>query len=464
MRRLISNTKRELSGSIFFAAMILLAFWIPSNGQSLPHLELYVRLGIEQNLALRQQRVKQDQTAEEAREAFGAMLPSITFDTRYSEFSGDRLDFGDLINPAYAGLNQVTGQNRYPTNLSLKIPNKQETRLRLIQPILQPRALFGYRIRRELRDAESAQLEIATRDLIAEIKTAYFNYAKSVHVVELYAQTLQLLEENLRVSQKLVENQQATLDVVYRAKAELSDIEQKKADAERQLSDARRYFNFLLNRPDDDAIVLDSDTLAGISLVPSIDSVMRSGAGRRPEVRQIERGMAAARNNVKFNNSAYLPTVALAVDFGFQGENYRLDGRNDMTTVSVVASWNLFNGGQDRARRRQAALDSQRLSLKKEELLRLIDLQVHQAYGAAITAQEAQSVSRDRLESARRSFELVSRKYAEGMASQVEYLDARTNYTASAINQILTTYDFMIKYAQLERDAALSTLPQEITE
>ena len=71
---------------------------------------------------------------------------------------------------------------------------------------------------------------------------------------------------------------------------------------------------------------------------------------------------------------------------------------------------------------------------------------------------------RARLESARRSFELVSRRYAEGMASQVEYLDARTNYTASGINQILTTYDFMQKYIQLERAAAFLTLPQEFTE
>jgi len=68
------------------------------------------------------------------------------------------------------------------------------------------------------------------------------------------------------------------------------------------------------------------------------------------------------------------------------------------------------------------------------------------------------------MESARRSFELVSRRYTEGMASQVEYLDARNNYTAAGINEILTTYDFMLKYVQLERVAALATVPQEIVE
>ena len=90
---------------------------------------------------------------------FGLLLPSVTIDTRYSEFSGNQLDLGDLINPAYAALNQITGQNRFPTNLSLTLPAKQETKLRLVQPILQPKALYGYRIRRNLKDAESAKLE-----------------------------------------------------------------------------------------------------------------------------------------------------------------------------------------------------------------------------------------------------------------------------------------------------------------
>lgn len=461
MRRLISGTEIKLVGALPLAVLLLAVFSSPGYCQTSSHLDEYVRIGLRQNLALQQERVTLNQTAEATREAFGTMLPSLAIDTRYSDFSGNRLDFGELINPAYATLNQLTGQNRFPTDLSLKIPYRQETKLRLTQPILLPKAYFGYRIRRNLRDAESAKLEASVRDLVAQIKTAYFNYAKSVRVVDLYDQTSRLLEENLRVSQKLVDNQHATLDVIYRAKADLSDIQQKKAEAERQMSDAIRYFNFLLNRPAGDTIASDSDSLAVIAVLPSLDSALRSGTTSRPELRQIEKGIAAASNNAKLNCSAFLPTVVLAVDYGYQGDSYRFDSRNDMTTASVVASWNLFNGGQDRSRRQQAILDTRRLTLQNEELRRQIDLQIHQAYGATKTADQAQAVALARLESARRSFELVSRRYSEGMASQVEYLDARTNYTAAGINQILTTYDFMLKYVELERAAALFVAPPE---
>lgn len=134
-----------------------------------------------------------------------------------------------------------------------------------------------------------------------------------------------------------------------------------------------------------------------------------------------------------------------------------------MTTVSLVAQWNLFNGGQDVSRRRQAILDSKRLSLQKDELYRQIELQIRQTYDAALVARQAQATARDRLQSAKRSFDLVARRFSEGMASQVEYLDARTNFTASGINEILTNYDFVQKYVQLERAAALFEVPAEIT-
>ncbi len=418
-------------------------------------------MGLNQNLSLHQQELTVQQAGEATTEARGYLLPSLTIDTRYSNFSGNPLDFGELINPVYSTLNQITGQNRFPTNFSLKLPNQQETKLRLIQPIFQPKAYYNLRLRSSLRNAEQARLSASSRDLVAEIKTTYLNYAKSVRVVELYTQTLQLLDENLRVSKKLVDNQQATLDVVYRAKAELSSVQQELADAERQRSDVARYFNLLLNRPFDEPIELDPDSVISEVTVPQVDDVIHSGLAQREEFRQVDQGIKASSNNVKLNSSAFLPNVSLVADYGFQGSDYRLTGKNDVTTISVVAQWNLFSGGQDAARRSQAELDVKRLSVQKDELERKVELQIRQAYNAVIVAQQAQTTASDRLQSAQKSFDLVSRKFAEGMASQVEFLDARTTLTSSAINEILTNYDFAQKYVQLERAGALFSIPSK---
>ena len=301
-------------------------------------------------------------------------------------------------------------------------------------------------------------------DLVAEIKTAYLNYAKSVRVAEIYAHTQILLEENLRVSRRLVENQTATADVIYRAQAELSDLLQKETDAENQRADAARYFNFLLNQPLETEIALDSDSVIAAAASVPLENVSQMGGARREELRQLEEGIKAASSATKISCAAGLPNVALAVDYGFQGNDYRFDSRNDMAMVSLVAQWNIFNGGQDASRLRQAKLETRRLTLQKEAVKNQIDLQIAQAVNAVEGARKAQAAASDRLENAKKSFEIVSRRYAEGMVTQVEYLDAQTNLTASGLNQVITVYDLVQKYVQLERATALPEISPEIAD
>ena len=85
-------------------------------------------------------------------------------------------------------------------------------------------------------------------------------------------------------------------------------------------------------------------------------------------------------------------------------------------------------------------------------------LQVRQAYDAVTVARRAIQAANDRLTAARRSFELVARRHAEGMAPQIEYIDARTSLTNAELNSILTRYQYAANYITLERAAALRRL------
>lgn len=52
------------------------------------------------------------------------------------------------------------------------------------------------------------------------------------------------------------QNDKITVDVVYRAKAEVSEIEQKLLEANNNRELAQSYFNFLLNKPLESEIIL----------------------------------------------------------------------------------------------------------------------------------------------------------------------------------------------------------------
>src|SRR5215207_3270340 len=159
---------------------------------SVDPLDGYIREALRANLSLAQDQLDDDRATAAVREARALRLPTVAFNTRRSETDGG-LDLGDLINPAYRALNQLTGTNAFPTNVGVTLPFAQETRLRLAQPIYQPAIGAGV-----ARDAQMAATRAAARRLAAEVQTSYWGIASADRVAEVYRATLPLVDENVR--------------------------------------------------------------------------------------------------------------------------------------------------------------------------------------------------------------------------------------------------------------------------
>lgn len=440
------------------AAVFVLAVDAGMSFAQGPSLNEYVRAGLQSNLALQQQKFSYQKSAQARREARGLFFPSLNVSARYSDLQGNVLDFGRLVDPVYATLNQLLQQEAFPLGLNLRLPLQREAKATLLQPLFNPAIYYHYRMQTHLQEGEAARLQAFQRQLVAELKTAYLNYAKTVRVVELYQKTLPLLEENLRVNQSLFANQKVTEDAVYRARAELSDVQQKLAETQQQSHAAAQYFNFLLNRELDAPVALVPDSALAAEFVFPAGAVPEQTFSRREELQQVRAGIQAAHAGEKAVSSRFLPTLSLGIDYGFQGNSYDFSADQDFLIVSLVAQWNLFNGFQDAARRQQVQLEAARLQAQEAELKQQIDLQARTAWQALRVAHSAIATANERLASAEKSFALVAKKYELGSAAQIEFLDARTAFTNAGINQILTTYDYYLKHAQYERAAGLYPL------
>lgn len=439
-------------------AALLLCSAAPLAAQANDPLGGYVRQAIEGNLGLRRERLAADRAEAEVREARGLFLPTVAFDARYSEMSGG-LNIGDFINPAYGALNEITGSDRFPTDVDARLPLAAETRIRIAQPLYQPVISENHRLRRTLRDLQGHALNAATRQLAADVQTAYLDYARSVRVVELYRSTLPLLDENLRVAERLVARGTATPDAVLRARAERGETRQALDEAAVRSQAALRRFNHLLNRALDTPVEVLPDSALAFVLSVDEDQAVRRALGGREELRQSDAGIAVAESQVRLAGAARLPTVALAVDYGLQGSDYRLSADDDFAVASLVVQWNAFNGGQTGARRQQARIAADQARAGRAQAEQQIELQVRTAYRSAEVARGAIAIAEDRLAAARRTYELVERRYQEGIAPQIELIDARTAYTSAGLNLILTRYDYAARWVEVERAAALRNLP-----
>ncbi|TFG40694.1 MAG: TolC family protein, partial [Bacteroidia bacterium] len=243
--------------------IFIFIFFIPPllNGQEV--LNEYIRYGIENNLSLKQKQSGYEKSLEALREAHGLFYPNISVNARYSVAEGGRvLDFpvGDLLNPVYSTLNDLTSSTMFSPigNQQFRFlrPTEHDTKIRVVQPVFNPDIYYNSKIKKQLSVLEESDVEQYKRELISEIKKAYYNLAMADGILSMLNKTRKLLLENVRVNKKLVENDKLTIDNVYRSEAELSKFDQELQDAEKNRKIGSSYFNFLLNRPLADTIIL----------------------------------------------------------------------------------------------------------------------------------------------------------------------------------------------------------------
>ncbi|BET65633.1 hypothetical protein ASA1KI_05510 [Opitutales bacterium ASA1] len=403
------------------------------------------------------------------RAASSAFQPRIDVLARFTLADGGRtidIPTGDLLNPVYETLDRLTGASTFPrignVSESLLREREQQTSLRLVQPLYRPEIGHGRRAAREEKRATESRVAVYRRDLRLQIQEAIHGYAQASVAVDIQTAALGLVAESLRVNESLRAEGRATADAVTRARAEVAGVEEQLAGAHRDALLARARLNVLLARPlDTPAPVLPRAALertetALLSVDPTALAVTTAA---REELAALRAAVSAAEAVVEAADARRRPTVALAVEAGIQGENYRFGGDQDFATASVVAEWNLFDGRERRAAVAEAKSRARAAEWRLDEARRLLDLELRSALEDFHVARFAWRAAHDRAEAARSGWALVEARQREGTVAQLVVLDARTLLTSAELGLELSRNRLFIAAARVERAAALVPLP-----
>lgn len=453
---MISSARRSAATIGLCAGLILSAGQAAAQRHD-PMAEL-VQEALRNNPGLAQARASERRAAAELAQARGLYLPSVSLESRYSRQRGT-LNLGDVVNPAFATLNELTGEARFPTNLDLTLPRSWESGLRLTQPLFNESIRANHALVRRRSEAESWRRRVVARKLAADVQSALLEASLASSAVSVFESSLSLVEENERVAERLVSAQSMTPEVVYRARAERSEVEQQLLEARERAQAAARVVNRLVGRPLEEPVpVVPVDSVLCLEIGLTAEEAESRALAGREELRQSDAGVAAAGAAKRLANAAFLPTVGVALEVGYQGNRIGFSRNEDYAVASLVFSWNLIDGGRNVAGRQAAQAEVERQLAARREAEDLIRLDARTAWEAAATARSAIGSAQERVISARRTFDLVRRKWEEGVATQIEFVDARDALTRAELNRDQTIYRYGIRYVELERAAALREL------
>ena len=380
-------------------------------------------------------------------------FPEVSLNARYTRASGGRqitIPTGQLLNPAYQTLNELLvangGTPRFPVlgdeSFPLQLPREQDTRLSLRQPLYAPAIPAASAAARSASEAAGLGRESFRRALRRDVAVAYLGWLQASNAVQIVAASESLLAENLRVQRALYEQGKSTRDVVLRAEAEWLAVKQQAEEAANGAGQAQRYVNFLLNRPLDEAleptsvpstqVAMASANVAHAASVPAGDEALL--VARRPELRQLDAAVQSAGSQLRAAQSAYKPTLALGVDAGTEGIDYGLGHGYNYSTASLVLTWTLFDGGARSAAVAQARVARNQLAIQREQAAQQLALELRAAGDNLRTAQDSLATAQARAAAAQAAFTIAEKRRDAGMASPLEYLDARSALTGALLN------------------------------
>lgn len=432
------------------------------------YLEEYINQGLANNLALQQNRLSLCRAEHALKEAKGMFLPEATLQSRFSMAAGGRvIEFpvGDLLNPVYTTLNQLLEQQGeaagFPTieNEEIKFLRNQEydAGISVVQPIYSRSLTFNKRIAKEQLSMTETELKLFERDLVFQIKEAYYRYLKTEQLIALVERTKALVYENLRVTTRMFENNMITRDAVLRAKSEVSRVELLESTFLKNRKIAQSYFNFLINRDMDIEIRQDS---AGVSWPEMPESGLTAEALNNREELALLKAQARIYDYMAgLNSSEMMPQVALAIDAGLQGEEFNSFRENDYAVGSVVMSWTLFKGNVNRNKRQQVLIEKQRSQIQYQETTHKIALEVRQDFLSIQEQKHNLELARARNSEAAEGYRIIQKRYAQREAPLIELLDARNNMVESESELINTEYNLYISIARLEKSSTLGLIP-----
>ena len=281
------------------------------------------------------------------------------------------------------------------------------------------------------RDAEAAwwQYEQTRRQVISDVKVAYYEYFYYSKAIEITAKDKDLLQKLASIAESLYRVGKGMQPDVFRAQVEVSRIDQKLIVLRQQEDTVRARLNTLLYRAPDSPLPPPA-MFAPAEFHATLDDLYALAHQSDPSLEQDRRMVEGNRDAVNLARKAYAP------DFSVGYMYQQRDAMPDMHGVTVGINIPIFY----RTKQRQGVIEATHGLIAArhdlDERTTAVDFEIKQQYLAATASRELSNLyskaivpqSSLALESSMSAYEVGKLDFLSMLTNFVDVLDYETGY------------------------------------
>lgn len=348
---------------------------------------------------------------------------------------------------------------------SNRAPEQQQARfgLTLTQQLLRGMGpsvnLAGIRQAKFEEQASLYELRGYTEALIADVETAYWDYAEAIEAIRVYESALEVAKSQLESINTRIELGDLPKNEAASAQAELAQRKQDLINAESELKRARFDFYRLVypGLPSDslsDPVLISFDGFYP-ELETEVDGRISLALQSRPEIKEAERLLERDALETVVTRNGRLPRLELFINIGKSGYADTLrggfresDGPSYDATVGIEFSQALGN-------RAAKARDTIARSTLEQSELALINLKELIRYDVRIALNEAErafsqiEASDETVRFRELAFQNVTDQFEVGVATALDVARAQRDFIEAQISQIAARVDYLTARVEL---------------
>jgi outer membrane protein TolC len=184
----------------------------------------------------------------------------------------------------------------------------------------------------------------------------------------------------------------------------------------------------------------------------TLEEYRRLAAERRPEMRQSDLAQRLARAEQQIAVAGYWPQVAFQGIVEADRQNlFSKGGGNWLTTVTL--RWDLWNGGETKARVDQARFAEARAEAMRKHADSAIHLEVRTAYLDLTAAAQRVEVASAAAAEAEEGHRIIRNRHQAGLITVTELLRCEVALATARTRRLAAVYDHRIAIAALEHAA-----------
>lgn len=421
-------------------------------------LDDYIRKALSSNESVKQKQFQLEKAIYGLKEAKSLFLPTVSLQASYTRSEGGRMiDFpiGDLLNPVYSTLNQLTATQSFPmvenASIQLNPDNFYDAKFRTVLPLVNAEIWYNKEIKKQVVTQQQAAVNVYKRQLVKDVKEAYYHYYQASNAVEIYTNALKLVNENIRVNESLYKNGVRNSTALTRAQAEKEKIEAALTNANSNKSNARMYFNFLLNQPFETDVLIDANDVADKK---DVELKQDASVEKREELQQLSIAHSIYSLNKSLHQSHLIPKLNTFLDLGSQGFNWKVDDKSKYYMWGLNLQWDLFASNQYRYKAKQATAEMKSIEVQEQQTKKALEMQLQNAYNSFNAAFASCRSAQNQLTLSEKYYKDQMKMYKEGQLTYIELLDAQNQLISSQLQLSVAIANTRIAAAEIERCSA----------